>query len=59
MISILSKIFPDIPILSTGVPGPDSNMHGPNENVNIDYMKKWITGLAGVMEAHAEQFISI
>lgn len=49
---MLSDKFPKAQFLITGVLGPKSNAHGPNEFLHIDYVKK-ITGcIASVIAAH-------
>lgn len=49
---MLSQKFPSAQFLITGVLGPQSNAHGPNEFLHIDYVKK-ITGcVASVIAAH-------
>jgi acetylornithine deacetylase/succinyl-diaminopimelate desuccinylase-like protein len=37
----------------TGVLGPHSNAHGPNEFLHIDYAKKLTACVADVLTAHA------
>lgn len=52
---MLSDMFPKAQFLITGVLGPKSNAHGPNEFLHIDYVKK-ITGcVASVIAAHYEK----
>jgi hypothetical protein len=38
--SMLGAKFPDAQILVTGVLGPKSNAHGPNEFIDVPYAKK-------------------
>lgn len=53
---MLGKMYPDAQFLITGVLGPQSNAHGPNEFLHIPMAKK-ITGcVASVLAAHYEQF---
>jgi hypothetical protein len=46
LMGMLQKIWPGRPYLITGVLGPMSNAHGPNEFLHIDYTKK-LTGCLG------------
>ncbi len=53
---MLGKMYPGAQFLITGVLGPKSNAHGPNEFLHIPMAKK-ITGcVASVLAAHYEQF---
>jgi acetylornithine deacetylase/succinyl-diaminopimelate desuccinylase-like protein len=52
-IGTLGRKYPDAQFLITGVLGPESNAHGPNEFLEIDYAKKLTAGLASVLDAHA------
>ena len=38
--NMLGSRFPDCQILATGVLGPNSNAHGPNEFLNLDTAKR-------------------
>ena len=38
----------------TGVLGPESNAHGPNEYLSISYTKKIMQAMAYVVEAHGK-----
>jgi len=53
--AMLGKYFPDAQFLITGVLGPHSNAHGPNEFIHIPYAKKLTACVAGVIAAHAEK----
>lgn len=46
LMAMLQKIWPGRPYLITGVLGPMSNAHGPNEFLHIDYTKKLTCCLA-------------
>lgn len=47
----LQTLFGQDPFyLPTGVTSSSSNLHGPNENLNISYLKKFISSLAQVLE---------
>ena len=49
-INMLQDRFPDAVFLVTGVLGPHSNAHGPNEFLHIDYTKKLTVAIAQVLE---------
>ncbi|HVN36384.1 MAG TPA: M20/M25/M40 family metallo-hydrolase [Casimicrobiaceae bacterium] len=51
--AMLGKHFPDAQFLITGVLGPHSNAHGPNEFLHIPYAKKLTACVASVIAAHA------
>lgn len=51
--AMLGKRFPDAQFLITGVLGPHSNAHGPNEFLHIDYAKRLTACVAHVIAAHA------
>ena len=51
--AMLGKHFPDAQFLITGVLGPHSNAHGPNEFLHIPYAKKVTACVASVIAAHA------
>jgi len=48
-ISMLGQRFPQAQFVITGVLGPQSNAHGPNEFLQIDYAKKLTNTIAQVM----------
>jgi acetylornithine deacetylase/succinyl-diaminopimelate desuccinylase-like protein len=50
---MLGKQFPSAQFLITGVLGPHSNAHGPNEFLHIAYAKKLTACVADVLAAHA------
>jgi acetylornithine deacetylase/succinyl-diaminopimelate desuccinylase-like protein len=50
---MLGKHFPDAQFLITGVLGPHSNAHGPNEFLHIPYATKLTACVAEVIAAHA------
>jgi len=55
---MLGDMFPKAQFLITGVLGPLSNAHGPNEFLHIDYVKR-ITGcVASVLASHYSHFSS-
>jgi acetylornithine deacetylase/succinyl-diaminopimelate desuccinylase-like protein len=51
--AMLGKHFPEAQFLITGVLGPKSNAHGPNEFLHIPYAKKLTACVADVLAAHA------
>jgi acetylornithine deacetylase/succinyl-diaminopimelate desuccinylase-like protein len=53
---MLGERFPKTQFFVTGVLGPQSNAHGPNEFLHIDYAKKLTACVAHVLKDHATQF---
>ena len=51
--AMLGKRFPEAQFLITGVLGPHSNAHGPNEFLHIGYAKRLTACVAQVIAAHA------
>jgi acetylornithine deacetylase/succinyl-diaminopimelate desuccinylase-like protein len=51
--AMLGEQFPQAQFLITGVLGPHSNAHGPNEFLHIEYAKKLTCCVAHVLAAHA------
>jgi acetylornithine deacetylase/succinyl-diaminopimelate desuccinylase-like protein len=47
--NMLGEKFPKAQFLITGVLGPNSNAHGPNEFLHIPYVKKLTAAVAGVV----------
>jgi acetylornithine deacetylase/succinyl-diaminopimelate desuccinylase-like protein len=52
---MLGKQFPDAQFFITGVLGPHSNAHGPNEFLHLDYARKLTACVALVLADHAKQ----
>ena len=52
---MLSEKFPEAQFLITGVLGPHSNAHGPNEFLHVAYAKKLNAAVAEVLAAHARR----
>ncbi|MPZ45805.1 MAG: M20/M25/M40 family metallo-hydrolase [Betaproteobacteria bacterium] len=52
---MLGKHFPQAQFLITGVLGPHSNAHGPNEFIHIAYAKRLTACVALVLAAHAKR----
>ena len=50
--AMLGARYPDAEFLITGVLGPKSNAHGPNEFLHIPYAKKLTACIAMVLEQH-------
>ncbi len=53
--AMLGKHFPQAEFLITGVLGPKSNAHGPNEFLHVPYAKRLTCCVARVLAAHARQ----
>jgi len=53
--AMLGMHFPDAQFLITGVLGPRSNAHGPNEFLHVPYAKKLTACVASVIAAHARK----
>ena len=53
----LEKMFPSAQLVVTGVLGPESNAHGPNEFLHIDYCKKLMC-VVGKVAAKQAQVLS-
>ena len=51
--AMLGEKFPQAQFLITGVLGPKSNAHGPNEFLHIEYAKRLTACVAHVLAAHA------
>ncbi len=51
---MIGERFPKAQFLITGVLGPNSNAHGPNEFLHVPYAKKLTACLVRVIAAHAE-----
>ena len=52
---MLGELFPMAQFVVTGVLGPGSNAHGPNEFLHIDFTKRLIAAVAVILHAHALQ----
>ena len=52
---MLGKMFPQAQFLITGVLGPDSSAHGPNEFLHLDMARKLTGCVAAVLAAHAQR----
>ena len=52
--AMLGMRFPATQFMVTGVLGPQSNAHGPNEFLDIDYAKRLTGAVAQVLAAHLQ-----
>jgi acetylornithine deacetylase/succinyl-diaminopimelate desuccinylase-like protein len=52
---MLGSKFPEAQFLITGVLGPKSNAHGPNEFLHVPYAKRLTACVAQIVVAHAER----
>lgn len=52
-IGMLAERFPGVQFLVTGVLGPNSNAHGPNEFLHLDCARRLTLCVAGVLADHA------
>ena len=52
LMNMLSQGFPKAQMMVCGVLGPQSNAHGPNEFLHLDYAKKLTAAVAHVVAAH-------
>jgi acetylornithine deacetylase/succinyl-diaminopimelate desuccinylase-like protein len=50
--AMLGEFFPQAQFMITGVLGPNSNAHGPNEFLHIPFVKKLTTCVAQVISDH-------
>lgn len=53
---MLGNLFPEAQFLITGVLGPKSNAHGPNEFLHIPTAKRLTACVASALSAHYEEF---
>ena len=49
---MLGKMFPDAQFCVTGVLGPASNAHGPNEFLHIEFSSRLTCCVASVLASH-------
>ena len=52
---MLGRMFPDAQFVVTGVLGPGSNAHGPNEFLDLGCAEKVTAALSVVLDAHARR----
>jgi acetylornithine deacetylase/succinyl-diaminopimelate desuccinylase-like protein len=53
---MLQQMFPSAQFVVTGVLGPKSNAHGPNESMDIAFTKKITCCVASLVAAHSEHY---
>ncbi len=53
--AMLGRRFPDAQFVITGVLGPDSNAHGPNEYLHLPTARRVTVALAHLLDRHAER----
>ena len=53
--AMLGERFPDAQFLITGVLGPESNAHGPNEFLHVPTARKLTCCVAATISAHASR----
>jgi acetylornithine deacetylase/succinyl-diaminopimelate desuccinylase-like protein len=51
---MLGEKFPNAQFVVTGVLGPQSNAHGPNEFLHVPYAKKLTACVAHIIAKHAQ-----
>jgi len=52
---MLGERFPDAQFVITGVLGPDTNAHGPNEYLHVPTGRRITAALALLLDAHARR----
>jgi acetylornithine deacetylase/succinyl-diaminopimelate desuccinylase-like protein len=52
---MLGRRFPDAQFVITGVLGPESNAHGPNEFLHLPTARRVTTAVAHIVDAHARR----
>jgi acetylornithine deacetylase/succinyl-diaminopimelate desuccinylase-like protein len=52
---MLGRRFPEAQFVITGVLGPESNAHGPNEFLHLPTARKVTTAVAHILDAHARR----
>jgi acetylornithine deacetylase/succinyl-diaminopimelate desuccinylase-like protein len=52
---MLGEKFPDAQFVITGVLGPDTNAHGPNEYLHVPTGRRLTAALALLLDAHARR----
>lgn len=57
LMGMLQKLWPGRQFLITGVLGPNSNAHGPNEFLHIEYVKK-LTCCLGYVVAKCSEHLA-
>ena len=49
---MLNVLFPESQFIVTGAKGLDSNAHGPNENINLPYLKKFMCSISHLVSEY-------
>jgi acetylornithine deacetylase/succinyl-diaminopimelate desuccinylase-like protein len=52
---MLGRRFPDAQFVITGVLGPESNAHGPNEFLHLPTARKVTCAVAHLLDSHARR----
>jgi acetylornithine deacetylase/succinyl-diaminopimelate desuccinylase-like protein len=50
---LLGRLYPRAQFVITGALGPDSNMHVPDESLNIAFAEQVTEAVAHIIDAHA------
>lgn len=56
IIAILGKEYSDAQIIVTGVQGPNTNAHGPNECIELTYTLQFTQAMAQVLALTAQHY---
>lgn len=56
LMGMFSKAFPESEFVVTGILGPESNAHGPNEFLHIDFTRKLVASMALILARVSEHF---
>ena len=59
LMGLFSTMFPKAEFIVTGVLGPKSNAHGPNEFLHIPYVKKLTTSMALILAKLSQHYEGI
>jgi hypothetical protein len=51
--ALLSRLYPDTQFVATGALGSDSNLHVPDEWLNVGFAGQVTQALAHIVDAHA------
>lgn len=57
IIDIIGKFWPSSQIIVSGVAGPNSGAHGPNEYLELDYTKKMICTITELIALASERYL--
>jgi di/tripeptidase len=52
---MLGRAFPEARFVVTGVLGPETNAHGPNEFLHLPTARRITSALAHLLDAHAHR----